>query len=112
MMSWTDRCLRPRFVPHRRGVATPMSTNVADSCTQRVVPVSNGGALIAGTGVLHVVRMAGSNSHEGLTAYCLKCKRQGPISNPEPYTLKNQRKAVRGSCGHDDCDGRVSKIVG
>ena len=56
--------------------------------------------------------MAGDASHTDLTAFCLRCKRQSPITNPEPYTLKNGRKAVRGTCGHDDCDGRVSKIVG
>ena len=33
-----------------------------------------------------------------LKAYCLKCKRQVDIKNPEEVILKGNRKAIRGTC--------------
>jgi len=33
-----------------------------------------------------------------MTAYCVKCKKKVEITNPENVTLKNNRKAVKGTC--------------
>jgi Domain of unknown function (DUF5679) len=32
------------------------------------------------------------------TAYCMKCKTQRELKNPETVTMKNGRKALKGKC--------------
>ena len=44
------------------------------------------------------------------TAYCVKCKGKKEVSNPEQVTMKNGRKALKGTC--PDCGTKVFKIGG
>lgn|GEM_PF-221045 len=44
------------------------------------------------------------------TAYCVKCKDKKEVSNPEQVTMKNGRKALKGTC--PDCGTKMFKIGG
>jgi RNase P subunit RPR2 len=44
------------------------------------------------------------------TAYCVKCKGKKEVSNPEQVTMKNGRKALKGTC--PDCGTKMFKIGG
>ena len=44
------------------------------------------------------------------TAYCVKCKEKRDVSNPEQVTMKNGRKALKGTC--PVCGTKVFKIGG
>lgn len=35
---------------------------------------------------------------EQYMAYCVKCKRKVPVENPQEVTLKNGKKAIKGTC--------------
>ena len=43
------------------------------------------------------------------TAYCVKCKAKKEVSNPEQITMKNGRKALKGTC--PDCGTNMCRIV-
>jgi hypothetical protein len=43
-----------------------------------------------------------------VTAYCVKCKKSVEVKNPQEVTLKNNRKAVKGTC--TSCGGTVFRI--
>lgn len=45
-----------------------------------------------------------------MEAYCVKCKRKVEIVSPVNVTLKNKRKAVRGTC--PVCGTKVFRILG
>jgi hypothetical protein len=45
-----------------------------------------------------------------LTAYCVKDKKKVAIQNPKSVTLKNGRKATKGTC--PVCKGKVFRIGG
>jgi hypothetical protein len=42
------------------------------------------------------------------TGYCLKCKVQREIKDPQPITMKNGRPAIEGTC--QVCGTKVFKI--
>jgi len=42
-------------------------------------------------------------------AYCVRCKKKVPVENPQIVTLKNGRKAVKGTCPY--CKGTVFAII-
>ena len=44
------------------------------------------------------------------TAYCVKCKAKKEVSNPEQITMKNGRKALKGTC--PDCGTKMFRIGG
>ena len=44
------------------------------------------------------------------TGYCLKCREQVTIQNPENTTYKNGRRAIRGNC--PKCNTKISRIGG
>ena len=45
------------------------------------------------------------------TGYCVKCKKKDvPIENAEEVTMKNGRKALKGSCG--TCGTGMYRILG
>jgi len=44
------------------------------------------------------------------TAYCVKCRAKKEVSNPEQITMKNGKKALRGTC--PDCGTKVFRIGG
>ena len=39
-----------------------------------------------------------------MKAYCFKCKKQQEIKNPKECTLKNGRKATKGTCSVCGCN--------
>lgn len=43
-------------------------------------------------------------------AYCVKCHKKVEIKNPKVVTMKNKRKATKGSC--PVCGGGVYRIGG
>ena len=43
-----------------------------------------------------------------MKAYCFKCKSQQEVKNPKVVTLKNGRKATKGTCAA--CGGKVSRM--
>ena len=43
-----------------------------------------------------------------MKAYCFKCKAQQEVKNPKVVTLKNGRKATKGTCSK--CGGKVSRM--
>ncbi|MCH8821018.1 hypothetical protein IID23_00665 [Patescibacteria group bacterium] len=43
-------------------------------------------------------------------AYCVKCKAKKEVQNPEQVTMKNGRKALKGTC--PDCGTKMFKIGG
>ncbi len=43
-------------------------------------------------------------------AYCVKCKKKVEIKDPEQVTMKNGRKATKGTC--PDCGTSVFRIGG
>ena len=43
------------------------------------------------------------------TAYCVKCKSQKEMVNPERVTMKNGREALKGKC--KDCGTGMYRIV-
>jgi len=43
---------------------------------------------------------------------CLKCKSYGTIRNPKLIQMSNGRLRVAGFCSNQECDGKISKIVG
>lgn len=43
-------------------------------------------------------------------AYCVKCKKKVEVKNPQQVTMKNKRKATKGSC--PDCGTKVFRIGG
>lgn len=45
-----------------------------------------------------------------MKAYCFKCKTQREIKDPKEVTLKNGRKAVKGTC--TVCGGKISRMGG
>lgn len=44
------------------------------------------------------------------TAYCFKCRLKREIKDPKQVTLKNNRRAVQGSC--PVCGRKLSRIIG
>ena len=44
------------------------------------------------------------------TAYCVKCRAKKEVSSPEQITMKNGKKALKGTC--PDCGTKVFKIGG
>jgi len=44
-----------------------------------------------------------------MTAYCMKCKREREIKNPQKTTMSNGRNAVRGTC--PVCGTKMFKFV-
>jgi RNase P subunit RPR2 len=44
------------------------------------------------------------------SAYCVKCKAKREVSNPEQVTMKNGRKALKGTC--PNCGTKMFKIGG
>ncbi|MEX0621634.1 MAG: DUF5679 domain-containing protein [Candidatus Woykebacteria bacterium] len=44
------------------------------------------------------------------TAYCVKCKTKREVSSPEQVTMKNGRKALKGTC--PVCGTKMFKIGG
>jgi len=45
-----------------------------------------------------------------MTAYCFKCRAKREMKDPQEVTLKNGRKAVRGTC--PVCGTKMFKIGG
>ena len=45
-----------------------------------------------------------------MEAYCVKCKKKVEIANPVEVTLKNKRKAVKGTCSI--CGTKVFRVTG
>jgi RNase P subunit RPR2 len=45
-----------------------------------------------------------------MTGYCMKCKTKREIKNPKTVTMKNKRKAVKGTCAK--CGTKMFKIGG
>jgi RNase P subunit RPR2 len=45
-----------------------------------------------------------------VTAYCVKCKAKREMKNPKVVTMKNKRKAVKGTCAK--CGTKMFKIGG
>jgi len=45
-----------------------------------------------------------------MKAYCFKCKKQQEMKNPKEVTLKNGRKATKGTCSV--CGGKTSRMGG
>lgn len=43
-----------------------------------------------------------------MQAYCVKCRAQRDIQNPEQVTLKNGRPATQGTCG--TCGTKIFRI--
>lgn len=43
-------------------------------------------------------------------AYCVKCKGKKEVQDPEQVTMKNGRKALKGTC--PDCGTKMFKIGG
>ena len=43
-------------------------------------------------------------------AYCVKCKKKVEIKNPQQVTLKNKKKATKGTC--PKCGTKVFRIGG
>jgi len=43
-----------------------------------------------------------------MKGYCLKDRKMVEIQNPKAFTMKNGRKATRGTC--PKCDGKVFRI--
>lgn len=43
-------------------------------------------------------------------AYCVKCKKKVEIKGPQPVTLKNGKKATKGTC--PVCSTKVFRIGG
>ena len=43
-----------------------------------------------------------------MKAYCFKCKAQQEVKNPKVVTLKNGRKATKGTCSV--CGAKVSRM--
>jgi DNA-directed RNA polymerase subunit RPC12/RpoP len=43
-------------------------------------------------------------------AYCVKCKKKTEIKNPQSVTLKNKKKATKGTC--PKCGTKVFRIGG
>ena len=43
------------------------------------------------------------------TAYCVKCKTQREMKDPQPITLKNGTPALRGTC--TVCGTKLSRIL-
>lgn len=44
------------------------------------------------------------------TAYCVKCRQKRTIKNPKAITMKNGRKATKGTC--PECGTNVFRIGG
>ena len=42
-------------------------------------------------------------------AYCVRCKKKVPVENPQEVTLKNGKKAIKGTCSY--CKGTVFVFV-
>ncbi len=42
--------------------------------------------------------------------YCVKCRAKKEVANPEQVTMKNGKKALRGTC--PDCGTKMFKIGG
>ena len=36
--------------------------------------------------------------NNGVEAYCVKCKKKRVMENPKPITMRNGRKAKKGTC--------------
>ena len=53
--------------------------------------------------------MAGKSESSQYMAYCVRCKKKVPVQNPEVVTLKNGRKAVKGTCPY--CGGTVYVFI-
>ena len=45
-----------------------------------------------------------------MKAYCVKCRKKVEIENPKQVTLKNKRKAFKGTC--PNCGTKVFRIEG
>jgi len=45
-----------------------------------------------------------------MQAYCMKCKAKGELSNPQAVTMKNGKKAHKGTC--PKCGTKMFKIGG
>lgn len=43
-------------------------------------------------------------------AYCVKCRAKREVQNPEQVTMKNGKKALRGTC--PNCGTKVFRIGG
>ena len=43
-------------------------------------------------------------------AYCVKCRKKVEVKDPKPITMKNGRKATKGTC--PECGPGVFKIGG
>ena len=43
-------------------------------------------------------------------AYCVKCRKKVDAKDPEDYTMKNKRQALKGTCPH--CSTKVFRILG
>ena len=59
---------------------------------------------------LKTINLEGGAAKNMSTAYCVKCKDKKEVSNPEQVTMKNGRKALKGTC--PDCGTKVFKIGG
>jgi hypothetical protein len=46
---------------------------------------------------------------EQYMAYCVRCKKKVPVENPQEITLKNGKKAIKGTCQY--CKGAVYVFV-
>jgi DNA-directed RNA polymerase subunit RPC12/RpoP len=46
---------------------------------------------------------------EQYMAYCVRCKKKVPVENPQEVTLKNGKKAIKGTCPY--CKGAVFVII-
>jgi len=47
---------------------------------------------------------------ESMQAYCVRCRKNVEMKNPQKMTMKNGRKATRGTC--PKCGGKVFRIGG
>jgi len=45
-----------------------------------------------------------------MEGYCVKCKTKREIQNPEEITMKNGRKAIKGTC--PVCGTKLFRILG
>lgn len=56
------------------------------------------------------LNLKGGASKNMSTAYCVKCREKREVSNPEQVTMKNGRKALKGTC--PNCGTKMFKIGG
>lgn len=54
--------------------------------------------------------MSAKKASGTVTGYCFKCKKTVPITDAKEITMKNGRKAIKGTCGK--CGTKMFKIGG